>query len=93
MLKRSGTLQMVFYLRYLKLDPVVSEYTSYLIGIEKISSSLERENDAQNPLALPDVLLKMAVALTLTSLHCQITSSAIIIVIIIFIYLFIYLFI
>lgn len=78
-LKRLGTLQRAFKQQLFKLDPAISKSTSYLNGIKKIPSSQEREKDAQSPLAISDVLLKMAMSLSLTvgqtSLHCQITSQ------------------
>jgi len=78
-LKRLETLQRAFKQQFFKLDPAISKSTPYLMGIKKIPSSQEREKDAQSPLALSDVLLKMAVSLSLTvgqtSSHCQITSQ------------------
>ena len=53
-------------IEFFKLDPAISKFTSSLIVIKKNPSSQERENDAQSPLALSDVLLKMAVSLSFT---------------------------
>ena len=79
MLKSLGIVQTAFKQQFFKLDQAESKSTSYLIDIKKIPSSQEQGNDEQRPLALSDVLLKMAVSFSLavdqSSLHCQITSQ------------------
>ena len=61
-LKRLGTLQIAFKQQFFKLDLAITEQIHVIFDRYQEDSSQEREKDAQSPLALSDVLLKMTVS-------------------------------
>ena len=61
-LKRLGTLQIAFKQQFFKLDLAITEQIHVIFDRYQEDSSQGREKDAQTPLALSDVLLKMTVS-------------------------------